>query len=240
MAGNTSPFSSTSAPRPSASPTVFLVDDDPSVLKGLARLLRSAKLNAVAFASAQEFLDKHDPHAAGCLVLDVAMPGFDGLQLQQALIRKGSEMPIIFLTGHGDIPMGVRAMKGGAIDFLTKPVNDEELLRAIHLAIEADRVRRQSRAERDDIRRRLATLTPREREVLDQVIAGKLNKQIAADLGAAEKTIKIHRGRVMEKMQAQSVVELVRIAEKVGIGEERGEGRPFSGTALPIDVYPLD
>jgi FixJ family two-component response regulator len=198
-------------------PAVFIVDDDASVLKSLSRLLRSAGLNAVTFASPREFLDRHDPRAAGCIVLDVAMPGLDGLQLQETLARQGSDMPIIFLTGHGDIPMGVRAMKRGAIDFLTKPVNDEDLIRAVRAAIEADRTRRQSRAELDDIRQRLALLTPREHEVLCHVIAGKLNKQIAADLGAAEKTIKVHRGRVMEKMKVQSLAELVRIAEKAGI-----------------------
>jgi FixJ family two-component response regulator len=207
------------------SPCVFLVDDDASVLKALSRLLRSARLNAVTFSSPREFLDKHDPRAAGCIVLDVAMPGLDGLQLQEALARKGSDMPIIFLTGHGDIPMGVRAMKRGAIDFLTKPVNDEDLLKAIRAAIEKDRIQRQSRAELDDIRERLATLTPREHEVLCHVIAGKLNKQIGAELGAAEKTIKVHRGRVMQKMKVPSVAELVRVAEKAGIGQERGEGK---------------
>lgn len=205
----------------SASPCVFLVDDDASVLNSLARLMRSAKLNAMTFASPREFLDKHDPHAAGCIVLDVAMPGLTGLQLQEELTCKDSGMPIIFLTGHGDIPMGVRAMKRGAIDFLTKPVNDEDLLKAIRIAIDADRVRREVRAELDDINKRLATLTPRENEVMRHVIAGKLNKQIAADLGTAEKTIKIHRGRVMQKMKVQSVAELVRIAEKAGIGKEK-------------------
>jgi FixJ family two-component response regulator len=183
--------------------------------------MRSAKLNAMTFASPREFLDKHDPHAAGCIVLDVAMPSLTGLQLQEELTRKGSGMPIIFLTGHGDIPMGVRAMKRGAIDFLTKPVNDEDLLKAIRIAIEADRVRREARAELDDIRQRLATLTPRENEVMRHVIAGELNKQIGAEIGAAEKTIKVHRGRVMQKMKVQSVAELVRIAEKAGIGKEQ-------------------
>ena len=199
-------------------PTIFLVDDDPSVLKSLSRLLRSARLEPVAFSSPREFLDRYDPHTPGCLVLDVSMPGLDGLQLQQALQAKGSEIPIIFLTGHGDIPMSVRAMKRGAIDFLTKPVNDKDLLKAIRIAIEADRVGRQARAELAGIRQRLATLTPREREVLEHVITGQLNKQIAGDLGTAEKTIKVHRARVMEKMQVQSVAELVRIAEKAGVG----------------------
>lgn len=200
-----------------APPTIVIVDDDPSVLKSLARLMRSAKLNSLAFSSPQEFLARHDPHAPGCLVLDVAMPGLDGLKLQQALIAKGSEIPIIFLTGHGDIPMSVRAMKRGAVDFLTKPVNDEDLIKAIQVAIETDRVNRQSRAQRDDIRQRLATLTPREREVLEHVIAGQLNKQIAGDLGIVEKTIKVHRGRVMEKMGVASVAELVHLCEVAGV-----------------------
>jgi FixJ family two-component response regulator len=196
-------------------PTVFIVDDDASVLKSLSRLLRAARLQPVAYASPQEFLDRYDPHTPGCLVLDVAMPGLDGLQLQQALHAKGSAPPIIFLTGHGDIPMSVRAMKRGAIDFLTKPVNDEDLLKAIRLALEMDRSSRQARAELDDIRQRLATLTPREREVLEHVITGQLNKQIAGDLGTAEKTIKVHRARVMEKMGVHSVAELVHLAERV-------------------------
>jgi FixJ family two-component response regulator len=193
------------------------VDDDLSVLKGLSRLLRSARLNPVTFASPEEFLDRHDPHAPGCLVLDVAMPGLDGLQLQQALIAKGSEIPIIFLTGQGDIPTSVQAMKGGAVDFLTKPVHDDCLLAAIRAAIEKDRQQRQAGAEVAEIRQRLATLTPREREVLEHVISGQLNKQTAADLGTVEKTIKVHRARMLAKMKVQSVAELVWLAEKAGI-----------------------
>jgi FixJ family two-component response regulator len=198
-------------------PTVFVVDDDPSVLKSLSRLLRSARLNPVLFSSPGEFLDRFDPHTPGCLVLDVAMPGLDGLQLQQALVARGSRIPIIFLTGHGDIPMSVSAMKRGAVDFLTKPVHDEDLLTAIHVAIETDRANRQARAELEDIRQRLATLTPREREVLEAVITGRLNKQIAGDLGIVEKTVKVHRGRVMEKMKVRSLAELVRLAERAGL-----------------------
>jgi FixJ family two-component response regulator len=150
-------------------------------------------------------------------VLDVAMPGLDGLQLQQALIAKGSEIPIIFLTGHGDIPMSVRAMKRGAVDFLTKPVNGEDLLKAIHTAMETDRANRQTRAELDDIRQRESTLTPREREVMRCVISGALNKRIAQLLGIAEKTVKVHRGRVMQKMAARSVAELVSLCREAGI-----------------------
>ena len=201
-----------------ASPTVFVVDDEPAVFKSLARLLRSARLAAATFSSPREFLDRHDPSLPGCLVLDVAMPGLNGLELQQALVASGHELPIVFLTGHGDIPMSVQAMKCGAVDFLTKPVDDDALLKAIHTAIEKDRVQRQMRAEVAEIQQRLATLTPREREVMEHVIAGHLNKQTAADLGTVEKTIKVHRARVMEKMKVQSVANLVRLAEKAGIG----------------------
>ncbi|MDQ2695037.1 MAG: response regulator [Pseudomonadota bacterium] len=198
-------------------PTVFLVDDEPSVLRALDRLLRSAGLNVAAFASPQAFLDGHDPQARGCLVLDVAMPGLDGLALHRALGARDSPLPVIFLTGHGDIPMSVRALKQGAVDFLCKPVHDDDLLRAVHEAIEQDRLGRQARREEADIRRRLATLTPREREVLERVIAGRLNKQIAAELGTVEKTIKVHRAHVMEKMQVRSVAELVQLAARAGV-----------------------
>jgi FixJ family two-component response regulator len=198
-------------------PTVFVVDDDPAVLKGLSRLLRSAQLEVATFNSPQEFLERHDANAPGCLVLDLSMPGLNGLELQQALTTKGAAIPIIFLTGHGDVPTSVQAMKRGALDFLTKPVNDDDLIKAVHDAIEKDRIARQARAELDEIQQRLATLTPREREVLTHVVSGQLNKQIAFDLGTVEKTIKVHRARVMEKMKAQSVAELVRLAERVGI-----------------------
>ena len=199
-------------------PTVFIVDDDAAVLKSLARLLRSARLNVLAFGSPQEFLERHDPLAPGCLVLDLAMPGLNGLELQEALAKKDSAIPIIFLTGHGNIPTSVQAMKRGALDFLTKPVNDGDLLKAIRAAIEKDRIARLARAELDDIQARLATLTPREREVLTHVVSGQLNKQTAADLGTVEKTIKVHRARVMMKMKVDSVAELVRLTERAGIG----------------------
>lgn len=198
-------------------PTVFVVDDDPAVLKSLSRLLRASQVNVVTFGSPQEFLERYDPHTPGCLVLDVAMPGLNGLELQEALRVKGSAIPIIFLTGHGDIPMSVQAMKGGALDFLTKPVQDKDLLKAVEAALEKDRIERQSRAELDEIQERLATLTPREREVLIHVVSGQLNKQIAYDLGTVEKTIKVHRARVMEKMKVGSVAELVRLTERAGI-----------------------
>ncbi|MGA3144492.1 MAG: response regulator [Verrucomicrobiota bacterium] len=199
------------------SPTVFIVDDDSAVLKSLARLLRSARLNVMAFGSPQEFLERHDPRAPGCLVLDLAMPGLNGLELQAALTVKGSAIPIIFLTGHGNIPASVQAMKRGALDFLTKPVNDDDLLKAVQVAIEKDRIARIARAELEDIQARLDSLTPREREVLTHVVSGQLNKQTAADLGTVEKTIKVHRARVMEKMKVHSVAELVHLAERAGI-----------------------
>jgi FixJ family two-component response regulator len=198
-------------------PTVLVVDDDAAVVKSLSRVLRSADLTVVTFASAREFLDRHDPNLPGCVVLDVAMPGLSGLELQEALVSKGQERAIVFLTGRGDIPMSVQAMKRGAVDFLTKPVNADNLIGAVRLAIEKDRLWRQERAEVAEIRQRVATLTPREREVLGHVISGHLNKQTASDLGTAEKTIKVHRARVMEKMKVQSVAELVRLSERAGI-----------------------
>jgi FixJ family two-component response regulator len=198
-------------------PTVFVVDDDSSVRKALSRLLHSAGLKVAAFPSAEEFLRAAGPNPPGCLVLDVSMPGLNGMELQQALAKRASGLPVIFLTGRGDIPMSVRAMKRGAVDFLTKPADEDELVRAVHRAIEKDRTGRQERAAVADAQARLKTLTPREREVLEGVIRGQLNKQIAADLGTVEKTIKVHRARVMEKMGAQSVPELVRIAQRAGI-----------------------
>ena len=198
-------------------PTVFLVDDDPAVLKSLSRLLRSVGLEVATFSSPHDFLEQHDPRAPGCLVLDMAMPGLNGLELQKALNTKGSAIPIVFLTGQGDVHGSVLAMKSGALDFLTKPVNDDQLISVIHQAFEKDSIARAARAELDDIRQRLATLTPREREVLTHVVSGQLNKQIANDLGTVEKTIKVHRARVMEKMKVGSVAELVRLAERAGI-----------------------
>jgi FixJ family two-component response regulator len=198
-------------------PTVFVVDDDSAVLKSLTRLLRSAGLTVATFSSPAEFRRFHDPMLPGCLVLDVAMPGINGLELQQALRADGQDRSIVFLTGHGDIPMSVRAMKSGAVDFLTKPVNDDDLLKAILAAIEKDRIDRQNRDEVAEIQRLISTLTPREREVLEHVISGQLNKQTAADLGTVEKTIKVHRARVMEKLQVESVADLVRLTERAGI-----------------------
>jgi FixJ family two-component response regulator len=194
-----------------------VVDDDPSVLRALTRLFAAAGLEARGFPSPAAFLQAHDPTTPGCLVLDLALPGLDGLELQQALTVSDCARPIVFITGRGDIPTSVRAMKGGAVDFLTKPVNDKDLLAAVRNALEIDRLARETQVEMEALRERLASLTPREREVLGQVVAGRLNKQIAADLGTVEKTIKVHRGRIMEKMAVRSLADLVRIAERLGI-----------------------
>jgi FixJ family two-component response regulator len=193
--------------------TVFVVDDYAPVRRSISRLLHAAGFVVAAFASAEEFLAQYDPGVWGCLVLDVAMPVLNGLELQHILAEAGSLLPIIFLTGEGDIPKTVQAMKHGATDFLTKPVNDEDLLAAVRAAIAKHRARRQEEARLSEIRARLATLTPREREVLEYVVAGKLNKQIAGDLGTVEQTVKVHRARVMQKMRVQSVAELVRLME---------------------------
>ena len=202
---------------PPLSPTVFVVDDDAAVRKAVSRLLRSAGIAVAAFASPREFLEQYDPATPGCLVLDIAMPGLNGLQLQTTLGENGSILPIIFLTGHGDVSKSVQAMKHGAFDFLTKPVSARNLLPAIRAAIERDAVARQEQAKFSEIHARLDTLTPREREVLEHVVAGKLNKQIAGDLGITEATVKMHRARVMVKMKLQSVAELARLTERCGI-----------------------
>lgn len=200
-----------------AANTVYLVDDEGPILKALERLLRGAGFEVKSFQSPQAFLEQHDPETPGCAVLDVAMDGLNGLELQQALAASGCDRPIVFLTGRGDIPMSVRAMRAGAVNFLTKPVDTKELLAAIRIAVEKDALSRATSAEMEAIKRRLAALTPRERDVLRLVVAGRLNKQIAAELGTAEKTIKVHRGRVMEKMAVRSVAELVRMTERAGI-----------------------
>ena len=197
--------------------TVFVVDDYAPVRRSISRVLHAAGFAVAAFASAEEFLAQYDSHTLGCLVLDLAMPSLDGLELQDILAKAGSVLPIIFLTGTADIPKSVQAMKHGASDFLTKPVNDEELLAAVRAAIEKNRDRLREQAELSEIRERLATLTPREREVLEYVVAGKLNKQIAGDLGTVEQTVKIHRAHVMQKMRVQSVAELVRLTQRCGI-----------------------
>ncbi len=199
-------------------PTVYVVDDDPAVLKSLARLLRAAGFRPETFGSAQEFIAQHQADTPGCLVLDVTMPGFTGLELQQWLARAQDPLPIIFITGYGDVPTSVRAMKAGAVDFLTKPVDEQALLTAIENALRQGQEIRAALAELASIRERLARLTPREREVLEHVVSGQLNKQIAADLGTVEKTIKVHRARVMQKMGVDSLADLVRLAQQAGIG----------------------
>lgn len=199
-----------------AAPVVFVVDDDSSIRKAIARLVRSAGMDAIAYASAQEYLTSFDADRAGCLVLDLSMPGISGLDLQQALGDATAAPPIIFITGHGDVPATVQAMKRGAVEFLTKPVDECILIDAIRSAIAKDHANRLARAELADIRARLDTLTPRESEVLRHVISGRLNKQIAADLGTVEKTIKVHRSRLMEKLQVRSVAALVRLAARAG------------------------
>jgi FixJ family two-component response regulator len=190
---------------------VRVVDDDAAVLKALDRLLRSAGFAVRTFPSSLEFLKQHDDDTPGCVLLDLSMPGLDGLKLQQALAVSGDCCPVVFISGHGDVPTSVQAMKAGAVDFLTKPFGREELLTAVRTAVEKDRATREMRAERRSIGARMAVLTPRERQVMLQVVAGRLNKQIAAELGMAEKTVKVHRARVMKKMAVGSVAELVSV-----------------------------
>jgi len=198
-------------------PTIFVIDDDASVRKSLSRLLRSAGYTTETFASAEEFLGREHYTGIGCLLLDVQMPGLSGLGLQEELNKADYHMPIVFITGHGDIPMSVEAMKKGAIDFLTKPFHDKDLLQVIEKAIEKDTYARAEYDEILDIRRRIERLTLRENEILGYIITGMLNKQIAFELGIVEKTVKVHRGRILEKLCVGSVAELVRLTEKVGL-----------------------
>lgn len=200
---------------PPPPPAVYLVDDEPGMLKALTRLLKAEGFTVHAFTSAQAFLESYRPETLGCLVLDVAMPELTGLELQERLTRSGIPVPIVFLTGHGDIPMSVQAIKGGAVDFLTKPVRDDDLLRAVRAALQHAAEQRESIAGLALLRQRYASLTPRECEVMAHVIAGQLNKQIAADLGIGEHTVKVHRARVMEKMGVLSLADLVRVAERL-------------------------
>ena len=196
-------------------PLVFVVDDDAAVCTALKRLVQSVGLQAQTFTSARDFLQVRPPDVPACLILDIRLPDVSGLNLQQKLAESNIDLPIIFLTGHGDIPMTVSAMKAGALEFLTKPVRDQDLLDAIQRGIEQHRLRLVRRAESSELERRYHSLTPRERQVFPMVTSGLLNKQIAAELGASEKTIKIHRGQVMVKMKAGSLADLVRMAEKL-------------------------
>jgi FixJ family two-component response regulator len=197
--------------------TVLVIDDDPSVRAALASLIRSVGLLVTVFASAQEFLKAPKPDSASCIVLDVRLPGVSGLDLQRQLTEAGVYTPVIFMTGHGDIPMSVRAMKAGAIEFLPKPFRDQDLLDAIETALAHDRKRRAEELSAASIRERFSSLTSREREVMAWVISGRLNKQIAAELGTSEITVKVHRGHVMRKMKADSLADLVRMASRIGI-----------------------
>jgi FixJ family two-component response regulator len=199
-------------------PTVYLVDDDPDVLKAVDRLLQSVGLRVVAYPSPQQFLEGYDRNVPSCLVLDLALPGLSGLELQRALEQEASVLPIIFLTGRGDIATSVQAMKHGAVDFLTKPVDDTALIAAIVDALARDQALRPVRSERERVAKCLSSLTERERQVLERIVAGRLNKQIAADLGTSEKTIKFHRGNLMRKMGVRVVADLVKLAERAGVG----------------------
>jgi FixJ family two-component response regulator len=197
--------------------TIAIVDDDPSVREGLSSLIRSAGLQVETFASAQEFLARPGAEAPSCLVLDLQMPGLSGLDLQKRMGEVGLEIPIVFLTGHGNIPASVQAMKAGAVEFLTKPFDEQDLLKAIQEALERDRQTRQQHADIRELQNRYQSLTAREQEVMQQVVSGLLNKQVAAELNITEYTVKIHRGRVMRKMHAESLADLVRMAENLQI-----------------------
>ena len=201
--------------------TVFVIDDDGPTRESLKDLIQSVGLTIELFASAQEFLGSERPDVPSCLVLDVRLPRLSGLDLQRRMRERGLEIPIIFITGHGDIPMSVRAMKAGAVEFLTKPFRDQDLLDAIQQALENDRTDRNQRTALEDLRRRLDSLTARERGVMVGVVAGLLNKQIGAELGTSESTVKIYRAQVMEKMEAGSLSELVRMADKLGISVQK-------------------
>jgi FixJ family two-component response regulator len=198
-------------------PIVFVIDDDPSMRLALEDLVRSVGLEVRAFAAPQEFLQSKPSDTPGCLVLDIRLPGMSGLTFQKELANGGLALPVIFITGHGDIPMSVRAMKAGAVEFLTKPFHDQDLLDAIHAAIERDRKRRREAVHLAELRERFATLTERERQIMTRVVIGRANKQIAAELDLSEMTVKVHRGQVMRKMQAGSLPELVRIADHLGV-----------------------
>jgi len=211
----------TTTPQPS---TVFIVDDDPAVQQSLRMLFRSVGYRTETFSSGKQFLDAYDERWAGCIVLDVRMPGMSGLELQQHLTERHSILPIIFMTGHGDVPMAVEAMQAGAVDFIQKPFSDQDLLDRVSQAIAKDQRNRAALLEKHEIRQRLESLTPREREIMDMVVNGKANKVIAGDLELSQRTVEIHRARVMEKMQATSLAHLVRMVIAVDAAEEGDVG----------------
>ncbi len=213
-----------SGDQPAAEPMVFVIDDDMSMRRALTNLFQSVGLKVEAFASAAELMRTRLPEVASCLVLDIRLPGLSGLDLQTELANANVHIPIIFITGHGDIPMTVRAMKGGAVDFLTKPFRDQDLLDAVRTAIERDRKRREVEKSVSNLQAMFETLSPREREVLAFVAAGLMNKQIAAELGLAEITVKIYRGHIMRKMHAKSLAELIRMTEALGIRPDKPSG----------------
>jgi FixJ family two-component response regulator len=206
---------------PESEAIVFVVDDDASVREALQRLIRSAGLRVEAFASAEEFLNRPRASTPSCLVLDVQLPDLSGIDLQRRMVEANNDIPIVFITGHGDIPTTVRAMKAGAVEFLTKPLVEGDVLESIRQAIARDRAARDHQAETVDLRARHALLTPREQEVMEWVVSGLLNKQIAGELGISEETVKVHRGHVMRKMAADSLAELVRMSERLGVARRK-------------------